>query len=35
MVIVTMTEYHRIYCGQIYAENFRILHNCVGLPCIK
>ncbi len=35
VVIVSVTEYHSIYCGQVYTESFCILHNSVSLSCIE
>ena len=35
MVVMTVAEYNCINSGQVNAEGFRILHNCVSLPRIK
>ena len=35
MVVVTVTEYHGIDSSKVNAQNFGVLHNCVGLPRIE
>ena len=35
MVIMPVTEYNRIDSRQVNVQHFRILYNCVSLPCVE